>query len=480
MDKKQRQQARNCLYCGGPYPHKGGRDACPASGQTCSACSKTGHFAKCCLSKPRQAPRRREVREITEAEKPEPYLSDTDEEFIYSINASSIQQPETITQIANIPVKVIIDTGSSVNLLNNSIFHKIKRHNLGVKLETCHYRVFPYGANEPIELLGQFTAEIKSDNVVKTDTFLVTKANSKCLLSYKTSTALALLDVKVHANSLQHANPEITQILHKHKDLFEGMGNIKNIQVTLDIDPSVQPVAQRPYRIPHSMKATVNNKLDEMRDQGIIEKVEGSTPWLSPLIAIPKKGGDVRLVLDMRVPNQAFTRRRVQMPTVDEILQKMEGAKVFTEVDLSQGYLQVTLAEESRYITAFQTPDDGPHRFTRLIMGACPSGEYFHEVINQIIRDVPNCENISDNIWLWSQDMAEHAKQLDQLLGTLQENGITLKLPKCSFGVPEINVFGHIVSGQGIRPDNKKTEAIGNAPKPKCASEVRSFLGLTN
>ena len=122
MDKKQRPQARNCLHCGGPYPHKGGRDACHASGQTCSACSKTGHFTKCCLSKPRQALRRREVREITEAEKPEPsYLSDTDEEFIYSINASSIKQPETIMQITNIPVKVIIDRGSSVNLLRVNV-----------------------------------------------------------------------------------------------------------------------------------------------------------------------------------------------------------------------------------------------------------------------------------------------------------------------------------------------------------------------
>lgn len=131
------------------------------------------------------------------------------------------------------------------------------------------------------------------------------------------------------------------------------------------------------------MKTAVNSKLEEMRKQGIIEEVEGSIPWLSPIIVISKKGGDVRLVLDMRVLNQALTWRRVQIPTVDEILQKMEGATIFTEVDLSQGYLQVTLAEESRYITAFQTPDDGPHRFTRLIMGACPSGEYFHEVINQ-------------------------------------------------------------------------------------------------
>lgn len=101
------------------------------------------------------------------------------------------------------------------------------------------------------------------------------------------------------------------------------------------------------------MKTAVNSKLEEMRKHGIIEKVGGSTPWLSPIIAIPKKGGDVRLVLDMRVPNQALARRRVQIPTVDEILQEMEGATIFTEVDLSQGYLQVAFAEESRYITAF-------------------------------------------------------------------------------------------------------------------------------
>ena len=80
----------------------------------------------------------------------------------------------------------------------------------------------------------------------------------------------------------------------------------------------------------------------------------------------------------------------------------MEGTTIFSEVDLSQGYLQVTLAEESHYITAFQTPDDGPHRFPHLIMGACPSGEYFHKEINQIVgrvlpqSDKPNCQRCSE------------------------------------------------------------------------------------
>ena len=70
----------------------------------------------------------------------------------------------------------------------------------------------------------------------------------------------------------------------------------------------------------------------------------------------------------------------------------MEGATIFSEVDLSQGYLQLTLAEESRYITAFPTPDNGPHRFTRLIMGASPSGEHFHEIIHEKFQEPPTSQ----------------------------------------------------------------------------------------
>lgn len=169
------------------------------------------------------------------------------------------------------------------------------------------------------------------------------------------------------------------------------MGNLKNREVKLQIDPDVQPVAQACGRMPHSMRKKVNAKLQEMKEQGIIGKVKGTTPWLTPLIPIPKKGGDLRIVLDMRVPNQAaLKRRRIQFPTVDEILHKMEDATIFTEVDLSQGYLQISLAEESRHITAFQTPDDGPYQFKRLIMGGCPSGEYFHEIIHDLIKHIPN------------------------------------------------------------------------------------------
>lgn len=481
--KPQQPSKQLCRNCGGTYPHQNGKYNCPAHGKECHNCRKIGHFAKYCLSKTLSKPPRQKTdvnkKYADNITSEAPPSSDTDDEFTFNLYDKQ-KQPQVTVSIAKIPIRVIIDSGSTVNIINENTFNVIKRSNRNVNLEKSNAKIYPYGAEKPLQVLGQFTATVVHDSTSTTATFQVTKSSTKCLLSCNTSTVLGLLKTFVNNVNVQHPNPDVQRIINKHKSLFQGIGKLKGTEVKLEIDENITPVVQRARRIPHSMKSKVNAKLKEMLEQDIIEKAEGATPWLTPLIAIPKKSGDVRLVLDMRVPNQALKRRRVQMPTVDEILQKMQGATVFTEVDLSQGYLQISLAPESRYITAFPTPEDGPHRFKRLIMGACPSGEYFHEEIHNIIRNIPNCANISDNIWLWSDNMTTHLKDLDHLLTTLEKSGITLRQQKCSFAVPRINVFGHIVSSNGIQPDEAKISAITTAPRPKCAAEVRSFLGLTN
>ena len=97
-----------------------------------------------------------------------------------------------------------------------------------------------------------------------------------------------------------------------------------------------------------------------------------------------------------------------------------------------------------------------------------------------IIRQIPKCANISDNICLWSNNITQHLEDLDNLLTTLKTSGLTLREEKCSFAVTKINVFGRIVSSNGIQPHKAKINAVVPAPQPKCATEVRSFLGLTN
>jgi hypothetical protein len=188
-------------------------------------------------------------------------------------------------------INVIVDTGSSVNLLNKSVFKEIPKKNPNIRVQSSHKKVFPYGTNTPLELIGEFQAQITASSGTTTGTFLVTNT-----ISYQTSTALGLLNLKVCSVSVDHPDPDVSAVLNKHKKVFEGMGNLKDREVKLEIDPDVQPVTQKARRIPYSMKDQVNRKLREMEEQGIIEKEEVATPWLSPLIAIPKKAGDVCLI----------------------------------------------------------------------------------------------------------------------------------------------------------------------------------------
>ena len=88
-----------------------------------------------------------------------------------------------------------------------------------------------------------------------------------------------------------------------------------------------------------------------MSRDDIIEPVEGPTPWVSPLVIIPKPSGDIRICVDIRQANTAVIRERHPIPTVDEVIQRMNGSTVFTKLDLQCAYHQLELEEKSREIT---------------------------------------------------------------------------------------------------------------------------------
>lgn len=99
---------------------------------------------------------------------------------------------------------------------------------------------------------------------------------------------------------------------------FQGIGKLKDFQLEIPIDTSVSPVAQQPRRIPLSQRAKLAEKQEELERLDIIEKAEGPTPWVSPVVIVPKKN-DIRLCVDMIRANEAVIRERHPIPTVDEI-----------------------------------------------------------------------------------------------------------------------------------------------------------------
>ena len=191
----------------------------------------------------------------------------------------------------------------------------------------------------------------------------------------------------------------------------------------------------------------------------------------------PEKNGDVRICVDTRMANKAIDRERHPTPTVDDLIHTLNGATVFSKLDLRAGYHQLALAEESRYITTFAT-HKGLRRYARLNFGTNSASEMFQNVISNQIHDIPGALNISDDVIVFGKTQAEHNIALHEVFRKFSEVNLTLNKRKCELKKKSITFFGFVFSGQGISPNPKKVEAISNAKPPTTTSGVRSFLGM--
>ena len=104
------------------------------------------------------------------------------------------------------------------------------------------------------------------------------------------------------------------------------------------VDENVKPVAQPARKIPFKMREKVESKLKELEDLDVIEKVEGPTPWVNALLPVPKSNNDNRLCIDMRCANQAIQLERFPLQNIDETLEQIIGASVFSKLDLAQAF----------------------------------------------------------------------------------------------------------------------------------------------
>ena len=226
------------------------------------------------------------------------------------------------------------------------------------------------------------------------------------------------------------------------------------------------------------MRKKVEDKLVELENADIIEKVDGPTPWISPIVT-PPKPDEIRLCVDMRGPNTVIKRERHITPTIEDVISDLNGACVFSKLDLNQGYHQIMLDESSRYITTLST-HVGLRRYKRLNFGICCASEIFQNVVRESLDGLPGVMNGSDDILIYGCNHTEHDKRLHAALQRLQEKELTLNRQTCIFGQPTLKYLGYVFSSKRISPDPSKVAAFHKTTTPGNASEVRSLLGLAN
>lgn len=240
------------------------------------------------------------------------------------------------------------------------------------------------------------------------------------------------------------------------------------------------PKYVRQYRLPPRQRELIVKQAREMVAQGIAEPSVSSCN--APVLVVPKKNNsEGRLVIDFRKLNEVVEDDKYPLPDINQILDSLYGKIYFSTLDLNQGYYQIKLKKESRPYTAFTT-DDGHFQLTRMPMGLKTSPACFSRIMGMALGELVGkvCYVYLDDIIVYGATVEEHFENLEKVLKRLASVGLKIKTKKCQFFKKSVEYLGHIISGDGIRPDPAKFSIIEEWPVPKTVKDVQSFLGLVN
>lgn len=487
--------------------HTAASPSCPAKGKACRDCGETGHFAgaKFCKRRGRTKEpasarpqsfqqRSRRVREIKETAPDTSTAPDesTAESGLFTLQGTAIMElannqkpqpgspgeegraPRILVHVCNESFPMVVDSGACANILDKETVGK-----LDVKLSPTTKQLYAFGSTCKIPLLGCFRAVVSVGSAQADAWFYVFDGQADCLLSYDTAKALGVLSMNA-VSTVSSGDELATELRNQYPHVFNGIGRLKGFSATLHVDETATAVAQPVRRLPLGYRAKVEQHIRQLLEADVIEPVEGvPTGWVSPLVCVPKDSGEIRMTVDMRRVNEAVVRERHPIPTVRDMLSNLEGAKVFSKLDLKQGFHQIELAENSRDVTTFVSPF-GLFRYKRLSMGLNAAPEIFQYAVQKALAGLSGVQNLADDIILWGSSKEEHDQRAHALMQRLGSVGLTLNPSKCAFGLKSVKFLGFIVSTEGISADPRKVQSILSFGKPANQTDCRSFLGLVN
>src|SRR3954470_16380134 len=251
----------------------------------------------------------------------------------------------------------------------------------------------------------------------------------------------------------------------------------REAEFSIDLVPGTAPVSITPYRMSPIELRELKRQLEELLAKHFIQP--SVSPWGAPVLLVKKKDGSMRLCIDYRQLNKVTIKNKYPLPRIDDLLDQLKGASVFSKIDLRSGYHQIRVKSSDVPKTAFRTRY-GHYEFLVMPFGVTNAPAVFMDYMNRIFQPFVDQFVVVfiDDILIYSRTPQEHEEHLRIVLSVLQENKLFAKLSKCEFWMTEVRFLGHVISQGGVAVDPTKIEAVINWERPSNVSEVRSFLGL--
>ena len=292
----------------------------------------------------------------------------------------------------------------------------------------------------------------------------------------------AMQNAVVEQQEVTHEGAELHNLLYKYEDILTnelpagvppempGAGEV------IPLEPGSRPVYRPPYRLSPTEKEEVVRTVAELLEKGFIKP--STSPLGSPVLFVGKKDGTLRMCVDYRALNKLTVSNKYSLPRIDKMLDRLNGARVFSSLDLASSYHQLRLTDSDVQKTAFCTPL-GLYEFLVLPFGLSNAPAVFQNAMDRIFQAHQAFVCVyMDDLLVFSKDHEEHMQHLETVLGLLRSAKLYVKPKKCTFEVSELSFLGHTVGAEGIKVDPKKISVVREHTAPRNLHEVRQFLGL--
>jgi hypothetical protein len=391
----------------------------------------------------------------------------------------------------NIPIMVLIDTGSDINIINSKF---ISKNNIltqsSISMKAANNTQLQHKGickDIQIELMGHkanisaFVSNDISVDLVLGVPYIKNEISSIDFINNGQGIKIDFLEqLKINHIQLDETEKELQRIVQEYSDLFVEEGNFKK-EVCLG-EHSIHtenniPLSRAMHRLGNSMEEEINTQILELEKKGVIRK--SFSPWRAPIVPVKKKDGGIRLCIDYRGLNAITKKDAYPMPRIDEIFDNLQGAKIFSTIDAYSGYYQVKVKESDIEKTAFGCRS-GAYEFVRMPFGLVNGPATFQRIMDEVFR-AERWKFVMvymDDIIIFSKNKEDHAEHLKIVFNRLRKYNVALNKSKCKFCQEEIKILGHVIDKSGVRADPDRVIAISNMQIPEKLSELQSFLGL--
>ena len=270
-------------------------------------------------------------------------------------------------------------------------------------------------------------------------------------------------------------------LLNKYESVFRselpsGLPPERAVEHEIEVEKGSKPPHRPLYQLSPAELVAVKDYVEDLLKKGKIRR--SKSPYGAPLFFV-KEEDKLRGVVDYRALNRITKKNNAPIPRSDEMFDRLEGAKVFSRLDMKTGFHQIRMKSDDIEKTAFNTKY-GQFEYLVMPMGACNSPATFQSLMNEIFHDCIDEFLVVyiDDLLVFSKDEESHYRHLEIVLKRLKEHELYVSPKKCEFFTDEMEFLGLLIGKNGIRVNPKKVEILRTWPKPDSITDLRSFLGL--